>query len=139
MTGRGALLAMLALFLAGNLLAVWLRLQSLAGLSFAAGCVLAACYARRQALLLVITAPPLLFGVALVTVQVLTSPGGTVKASAEAVAEGTFLTLAGTAPWLFGGVIVALIIALARGLPRCVRDLRADLAGRPDPADRPAP
>jgi hypothetical protein len=48
--------------------------------------------------------------------------------------EGAALTLANVAPWLFIGVVLSLIIAWFRGLPRCVaelrRDLRPELAGR---------
>jgi hypothetical protein len=129
---------MLVLFFAGNLFDIWLHLGVLAGLSFAGGCVLAIIYAERHALLLVVTAPPVLFLIALLGVEILTSQGNTFTASAEAVAEGTFLTLAATAPWLFGGVILALIIAMFRGLPQCLRDLHADLLGRAESAGRRA-
>lgn len=130
MPARATLLAMLVLFFAGNLLGVWLRLGPLAGLTFAAGSILAVIYTQRHALLLVLIAPPVLFLIALLGVEVLTSPGRTLTASAEAVAEGTFLTLAGVAPWLFGGVILAVIIAMFRGLPQCLRDLSANLRGQ---------
>lgn len=136
LTGRGSLLAMAALFFAGNLFAIWLHLGLLAGLSFAAGCVLAASYSQRRALLLVVTAPPVLFLIALLGAEMLTSPGSTFTASAQAVAEGILLTLAAAAPWLFGGVGVALIIAIFRGLPQCLHDLSADLRGQAVTAGR---
>jgi len=58
---------------------------------------------------------------------------------ALSVAEGTAITLAEAAPWLFAGMALTLVIAWARGLRGCVRELRQDLraAGRPA-ADRPA-
>ncbi len=139
LTARWALLAMLGLFFAGNLLAIGLHLGLLAGLSFAAGCVLAASHAPRHALLPVVIAPPLLFLVALLGAEVLTSPGSTFVASVEAVAEGSFLMLAGAAPWLFGSVIVALAVAMFRGLPQSLRELSADLRGRTGAASHRAP
>ncbi len=70
--------------------------------------------------------PPLLFFAALVCVKALTAKGSTIISTVE----GTALTLANVAPWLFAGVIVSLIVAWVRGLPRCVTALRHDL--RPD-------
>jgi hypothetical protein len=43
------------------------------------------------------------------------------------VVLGSVVTLAGAAPWLAVGMIVTVIIAWARGLPRCIRDLRREL------------
>jgi hypothetical protein len=129
MTGRGAVLAMFALFLAGTLVADWLHLGLLTGLSFVAGCAVAARYTRRSGLLAVTVSPPVIFLAALICVEVLNSAGGTVRHTMESVAEGTILTLASVAPWLFVGVILGLIIALVRGLPGCVRDLSAEMRG----------
>ena len=53
-----------------------------------------------------------------------------VAASPGLVLADIFLTLSTAAPWLFGGLAGALLIATVRGLPQCVRDLRAHLAGR---------
>jgi len=121
---------MLALFLAGNLLAGWLSLDALAGLSFVAGCLLAAIYTQRQHLLFMVTTPPMIFLIAVICAESLTSPGSTVTTSAEAIAAGTFLTLSDAAPWLLLGVLLCVIIAMFRGLPQCVRDLRLELSGR---------
>jgi hypothetical protein len=129
MTARGAFLAMFALFFFGMLIAGWLHLELLAGLSFVAGCALAACYARRDALLAVVTTPPLIFMIVLVGDELRTSHAGTVRHTLTSAAEGVMLTLAAVAPWLFAGVIIGLIIALFRGLPQCVRDLSAELRG----------
>jgi uncharacterized membrane protein AbrB (regulator of aidB expression) len=52
-----------------------------------------------------------------------------VAASPGLVLADIFLTLSTAAPWLFGGVAAALLIATVRGLPQCVRDLRSRLAG----------
>jgi len=129
MTARGAVLAVFSLFFLGTLAAAWLHLAVLTGLTFVAGSVLAARYTRSDGLLAVVIAPPLLFLIALVGAEVLTSQAGTVRHTLTSAAEGTILTLAAVAPWLFSGVIAGLVIALFRGLPQCVRDLRTELRG----------
>ena len=129
MTARGAAVAMFALFFLGTLMAGWLHLALLTGLSFVAGCVLAARYTRRDGLLTVAVTPPLLFMIALVCTELLTSHADTVRHTLTSAAEGTILTLAAVAPWLFTGVVAGLVIALFRGLPQCIRYLRAELRG----------
>ena len=128
LTGRGATLLMVAVFLVGNLIAGSTHVPWLAGLSYAAGCLLAVGYARREALLLVVTTPPLIFLLSLLGAELITAGGSTVLATAE----GTMLTLAAVAPWLFACTAGCLVVAMTRGLPRCIRDLRAALNGRPD-------
>lgn len=127
LTARGAVIAMLALFLAGNLISDWVHVDLLSGLSFAAGCVLATYYTRRGDLLLVVATPPVIYLVATVCAQLISAPGGAFTTWIESVAAGVLLTLAGAAPWLAGGVAAALVIAMVRGLPACVASLRADL------------
>jgi uncharacterized protein DUF6542 len=129
MTCRGAVLAMFVLFFLGALIADLLHLGFLVGLSFLAGCVLAARFARRSALLAVVVSPPLIFLVAVVCAEGLSSSAATDRAGLLSAAEGTILTLAAAAPWLFGGEVLGLALALFRGLPQCVRDLRAGLRG----------
>lgn len=130
LTGRGAIAVMFTLFLAGLLVSVWLGWGLLAGLSFVAGSVAAAWYTNQRDLLTVAVSPPLLFLVALLAVKALTATGSAVISTAE----GTVLTLANVAPWLFAGMLISLIIAWCRGLRRCVAELRRDL--RPDLARR---
>ncbi|MGE5134207.1 MAG: DUF6542 domain-containing protein [Gemmatimonadota bacterium] len=127
LTCRGALLAMAVLFFLGALAAAGLGWAWLAGLTFVAGSAVAARYASRRDLLAVTVSPPLLFLCTLVLARVLTASGPL----AVSVAGGTLLTLAAVAPWLFAGVAVNLVIALLRGLPACVRDLRRGLRGIP--------
>ena len=117
---------MLLLFLISLLAATWLRWGVLTGASFVIGSVAAAWYTRPRDLLAVAVSPPLLFFCALVCVKALTAQGTMVISTVE----GTALTLANVAPWLFAGVILYLIVAWARGLPQCVTDLRHGL--RPD-------
>jgi Domain of unknown function (DUF6542) len=128
LTARGAIAGMLVAFFLGLLLASWLHWGVLAGGSFLAGSVAAARYTKRADLLTVAVTPPLLFLCAVVAVRALTATGNTLLATAE----GAVLTLASMAPWLFAGVILALIVAWRRGLRQCVADLRYELSpGRP--------
>jgi hypothetical protein len=119
------MLVMLLVFLVGSLITAGTQADWIDGLAYAAGCLLAVTYARREALLLVATTPPLIFLVALVGAELITAQGGTLLATAE----GTILTLAAIAPWLFACTAGYLIVATVRGLPRCIRDLRAELNG----------
>jgi hypothetical protein len=76
-----------------------------------------------------VIAVPAVFATAEVLAQFATQSGGR-HGLALPVAGGTLLTLAAVAPWLFAGTAVVVTIALFRGLPRCVRELRANLSGR---------
>ena len=116
------MLTMAGCFLIGLLAATWLSWGVLAGLAFVAGCVLAAWYASPSGLLTVVISPPLLFLGAVLLVSVMTGSGGFVYAMLSSV-----VTLAGAAPWLAVGMILTVIIACARGLLRCVRDLFREL------------
>ena len=129
MTARGAILAMFSLFFPGTLTAGWLHLATLTGLSFVAGCALTARYTRRDGLLTVVVTPPLIFIISLVVTEVITSHADSVRHALTSAAEGTILTLAAVAPWLFAGVLIGLGIAMFRGLPQCVQDLRDELRG----------
>jgi hypothetical protein len=125
LTGRGAVLVMLAVFLFINLIAAGVHSTFLNGFGYAAGCLLAVAYARREAMLVVVTTPPAIFLISLVAAKLMTTGGNTVVAAAE----GTLLTLAALAPWLFGVTIACVAVATVRGLPRCVQQLRSALAG----------
>jgi hypothetical protein len=127
----GTLGGLFACCLASCLLAAWLHRTAAAGLGFCAGCALAAWYCPRAALLRMVVAVPAVFAAAEVLTQLVTLPGGGRRGLALPVAGGTLLTLAAAAPWLFAGTAGAVVIALFRGLPRCVRDLRAGLHGWP--------
>ena len=142
MGARTAAAAMFAIFLLADLAAGWLHAATLTGFGFAAGCAVAAGRARRRDLLLVATTPPLIFLAAVTCGELISMHASHVAASAAVAATGIALTLSSAAPWLFGGLGVALLIATVRGLPRCVRQLRAELRGKaaaagygPDPAD----
>ena len=123
LTERGAVLTMTGCFLIGLLAAAWLGWGVLAGLAFVAGCVLAARYASPPDLLTVVISPPLLFLGTVVLVNAMTGSGGLLLSAVL----GSVVTLVGAAPWLAVGMILTLIIAWARGLPRCIKDLRREL------------
>jgi hypothetical protein len=137
MTTRGGVVAMFTLFFVGTLAAGWLHLGLLTGVSFVAGCALAARYTQSDGLLTVVITPPLIFMVGLVCAEAFTSHADSVRHTVTSTAEGTFLTLAAVAPWLFGGVILGIIVAMFRGLPQCVRELRAELRGDTGPRSQP--
>jgi hypothetical protein len=130
LTGRGAIAGMLLVFFIGVLAADWLHWSPLADASFLIGSAAAAWYTKQRDLLTVAVSPPLLFFIVVICVKALTAAGSELLSTVE----GAALTLANVAPWLFIGVVLSLIIAWFRGLPRCVaelrRDLRPELAGR---------
>ena len=94
------------------LLAGWLGRPTVARVFFLAGGAAAACWVRKADLLLAAVSPPTLLCIVLVVVSAVTGSGGL----AVSAAEGTALTLAGAAPWLFAGTALPLTIAAARGL-----------------------
>ena len=138
LTGRGAVLTMAGIFLVGLLAATLFGWPMLAGLAFVAGCVLAARYTASADLLTVVISPPLLFVGLMVLVSAVTGPGSLVLS----VVVGSVATLTGAALWLAVGMAVTIVIAWARGLPRCIRDLRRELAsgraGQPGRAGPPS-
>jgi hypothetical protein len=127
MTARGAVVAMFSLFFLGMVAADWLHLGSLTGLSFVAGCALAARYTKRDGLLTAVLTPPLIFMIALVVTETISSHADTLRRTLTSAGEGIVPTLAAVAPWLFTGMIVGVVVAIRNGLPQCVRELRADL------------
>ena len=134
MGARAAVVVMFAIFLLANLTAGWLHIVALTGFGFAAGSAAAAGRTRQHDLLLVTTTPPLIFFAAITSGELISLHTGHVAASPGPELAGIFLTLSTAAPWLFGGLAGSLLIATVRGLPQCVRDLRAELTGRIRPA-----
>jgi len=126
--GRAAVAVMFAVFLLSDLVAGSLRVAGLTGFGFAAGSAAAAGCVRRRDLLIVVTTPPILFLAAMTCAELISAHLNHVAGSAGLVIAGVFLTLTGSTPWLFGGLAGAFVIATVRGLPRCLRDLRAELA-----------
>jgi hypothetical protein len=95
----------------------------LAGLAYVLGSAAAARYTRRADLITAAVAPPLVFFCLLLLGAAVSATGNTLLS----VAGGSALSLARTAPWLFAGTAVGLIIGWFRGLPGCLAQLRSDL------------
>ena len=125
LTGRGAILGLFVLLFLGILVSSWLNTGVLADLLFLLGCCVMAWYTKPGDLLSVSVSPPLAFFFACVLAKLITSSGGT------SAAEGILVTLATSAPWLFAGTALTIVIALRRGLLDNLRDLRAGLQGTP--------
>jgi Domain of unknown function (DUF6542) len=125
LTGRGGVLMMTGIFVTGLLTASWLGWTVLVGLAFVAGCGLAARYTRPADLLTVAVTPPLAFFCVLVFAKTVTASGNALLS----IAGGIALTLAATAPWLFAGVALSLVLCWRRGLAERISDLRAGKTG----------
>ena len=126
LTGRGAILALLVLSFLGLIVSDGLGWGVFADGMFVVACIVIACYTKPGDLLAVTVCPPLAFFVACVGEKLITSAGGT------SAAEGTLVTLATSAPWLFLGTGVTILIGLRRGLLDNIRELRRGLRGDPD-------
>ncbi|HWG62487.1 MAG TPA: DUF6542 domain-containing protein [Streptosporangiaceae bacterium] len=132
LTGRGAVLGMFALFFVCLLIGSSLQWGFIVAGSYLIGSVGAAWYTKRQDLLVVAVTPPLLFFCALVCAKALSAKGNALVSTAE----GTVLTLASVALWLFLGTAGNLVVCWLRGLPECIAELRREM--RPD-RSRPRP
>jgi hypothetical protein len=116
----------------GILVSGWLSTGVLADLLFLGGCGAMARYTKPRDLLSVSVSPPLAFFFACLLAKLVSSSGGT------SAAEGTLVTLATSAPWLFAGTALTIVIALRRGLLDNIRELRAGLQGNPGGEVAPA-
>jgi hypothetical protein len=149
LTGRGGVALILVAALLGALLARWVDVSLLAGGLFVAGCVLAALLTRPADLPTLVVSPPLACFAATVVAEFAADDGPLTRT----LSLGLVSALAGIAPWLFLGTLLAFAVAVPRGLPGAFRDLRARLArGRTlaedddidpvrweEPANRPLP
>lgn len=129
--GVAAITTMFLVFLLSDLAAAPLQVGALTGFGFAVGSAVAVGVVRKPDLLLTVTAPPAIFLVAITCAELVTAHINHSSGSVGRIAAGVFLTLSTAAPWMFGGLAGAILIAVLRGLPRSVRDLRSELAGRP--------
>jgi uncharacterized protein DUF6542 len=127
LTGRGAVLGMALVFIVGLLAAAATGATVLAGIFFVLGCVLAAWFTKPTDLLTVVVAAPLLLSGELIGVEALTASGSLLLS----VTAGSVVVLATLAPWLLAGLLLTVIIAWPRGLPRSVKALRRDLRATP--------
>jgi hypothetical protein len=128
LTGRGAAVALFAACFLGLLIAAWTGWDLLADALFVMACGLVTCYTRVSGLRGVVVCPPLTFLAGSVLAQVITA------ADAFSAATGILITLGTSAPWLFTGTGLTVVIALGRGwrpelavlanLREAVRDIR---------------
>ncbi|MFB4300678.1 DUF6542 domain-containing protein [Actinomadura sp. NTSP31] len=127
LTGRGGVVVMFGAGLVCALLSRWLGVPLLAGAGFAIGCALAAFATRPADLLTVAVSPPLVFFFATVIAEIAAALGH--GSLLRALTVGLLTSLASTAPWLFFGTLLVLVITMVRGLPANVRELRGKLVG----------
>ena len=109
LTGRGAVAALFAVSFLALLIAAWTGWGTFADVTFVITCGVVTCYTRVSGLRAVVVCPPLAFFTGSVLAQVLTAP------DAFSVATGVLITLAISAPWLFTGTGLIVVIALGRG------------------------
>ena len=116
LTGRGAITALFALCFGTQLIAGWTGWGTLAGAVFVCGCGAVTYYTRTSGLRAVVVAPPLLFFAGSACAQLITAPGTFLAA------EGLLVTLGTSAPWLFTGTALTVVVAIGRGYrPRTPR------------------
>ncbi len=105
LTGRGAIVALFLLcFL--SMLTGW---SALACLAFVCGCGGVTYYTKFDGLRTVVVCPPLIFLAGCLCAEAVTASGK------FAFAEGVVVTLGTSAPWLFTGTALTIVIALGRG------------------------
>lgn len=109
LTSRGAIVALVVVCFLSLLLAAVTGWGIVADAVFVMTCGLVACYTRVSGLRALVVCPPLAFLTGSVLAQVITAPDGF-----TAVA-GIWVTLATSAPWLFTGTVLTVVIALGRG------------------------
>ncbi|WP_433245830.1 DUF6542 domain-containing protein [Actinomadura nitritigenes] len=127
LTGRGGVVLMFGAALVCALLSRWLGVGLLAGAGFAIACALAAFATRPADLLTIAVSPPLVFFLATVLAEIADALGH--GSLLRALTVGLLTSLASTAPWLFFGTLLVLVITMFRGLPANVRELRGKLVG----------
>ncbi|WP_433477194.1 DUF6542 domain-containing protein [Spirillospora sp. CA-142024] len=127
LTGRGGIVVMFAAGVVCGLFSRWFGVPLLAGAGFAIGCALAAFATRPADLLTLVVSPPLVFFAATLTVVFVTTLGD--GSLLRGMSVGVLTALAATAPWLFFGTLLVLVVCLARGLRTNVRELRDKLVG----------
>ncbi|MBV9445083.1 MAG: hypothetical protein JO345_04195 [Streptosporangiaceae bacterium] len=112
LTARGAVLGLFVACFVAILLANWTGWTALADLAFVAAGGAAARHSKRGALLAVAVSPPAIFLAASVCAESLTTSGNLATLTRILVTLGT------SAPWLFLGTALVLVVALYRGTIR---------------------
>ncbi len=125
LTARGAVALVLAFTLAGRVLQALFGPSALVGLAFVAGCGGAVALVNRRDLLSLVVSPPLIFFAATLVAEALGALSATTPI--QSFGLGMFTSLSVSAPWLFVGSVLVLVVAWRRGLAGCVRELREEL------------
>jgi hypothetical protein len=115
LTGRGALAALFVLCFFTQLIADWTGWGTLAGAAFVCGCGAVTYYTRTSGLRSVVVAPPLMFFAGATCAELITAPGTFMAA------EGILVTLGTTAPWLYTGTALTIVVAIGRGYRPAIR------------------
>jgi hypothetical protein len=126
LTGRGGLVIVAGCTMLGAFADGALGLRSAQGLFFVVGCLIAALRTRRADLLTLVVSPPLLFLLVSLSAAVAGSFGARSFLVSVLVAVAT--ALMSNVFWLFAGALLTVAVAVPRGLPAAVRDLRARVA-----------
>jgi hypothetical protein len=124
LTARGALLGLFVLCFLTQLLADWTGWSAIADMAFVGGCAAVSWYTKRGALLAIVVSPPLIYLAACGIAEWLTASG------TFTTLEGIFVTLGTSAPWLFLGTALSVVITVWRGLPGEIMDAIAELRSR---------
>jgi hypothetical protein len=109
LTGRGALAALFVLCFFTQLIADWTGWGTLAGAAFVCGCGAVTYYTRPSGLRSVVVAPPLMFFAGATCAELITAPGTLLAAA------GILVTLGTSAPWLYTGTALTVVVAIGRG------------------------
>jgi hypothetical protein len=123
---RGGAVTVFMSSLTGDMAAQYLHAVRLTGFGFVIGCLAAASLARRRALTVVIATAPLVFLVAITCAEALAAHADHVGLSPRRIFARALLTLASTAPWLFGGFAGALLVATCRVLAQRIADSKRE-------------
>ncbi|WP_345458100.1 DUF6542 domain-containing protein [Actinoallomurus oryzae] len=126
LTGRGGIVVVFAATLLGAVFGGLLGLHGAQGFLFVLGCLLAVLTTRRTDLLVLVVSPPLIF----FFVSLLGAAVGSFGERSFVVSMLLTLitTLTSNVPWLFVGALLVVLIAVPRGLPANLRELRASIA-----------
>jgi hypothetical protein len=109
LTSRGAIVALFVLCFLSLLGAAWTGWGMLAYAAFVCGCGVVTYYTKFAGLHTLVVCPPLIFLAGCVCAEAVTSSG------MFGLAEGVLVTLGTSAPWLFTGTALTIVIALGRG------------------------
>jgi hypothetical protein len=130
LTGRGAVALLFALCFGTQLIAARTGWGTLAGAAFVCGCGAVTYYTRTGGLRAVVVAPPLLFFAGAACAQLITAHGMFLAA------EGILVALGTSAPWLFTGAALTVVVAIGRGYRPSFRSLFISGARRPEGSAR---